>query len=361
MAALTIFLHGLGSSSSTWDKFFEVIDADGDTSKIQEYVVGSNDFNSDAMYYYLYNYESKILGNGSIIDKIKESTSGRKTAGNITIDAHVDSLKSFFKLHSKKFHMVNIVAHSLGGVLAMKLLLKIDRDLANKVETVLLYGSPLKGSNDPDELKSYLGSNIPTNILQELSYNSESIIRLNEGIDERASYLNSNFRIFYIKSDGDNRIVEIDEEYFERLGVIESVKGGHSDIKEPISNNCQSFVYFKEFVFDYTKDKISQEKTKVDTIDRVNNATFSKDFSDFLQNVELLANAHPNKKRVTLKDIFIYPRVEKYYDISVSEKSIDSKILINELLSKKLLIAGEGQSGKTSLCKKIILELRAKS
>lgn len=85
-------------------------------------------------------------------------------------------------------------------------------------------------------------------------------------------------------------------------------------------------------------------------------------FSDFLQNTELLSKAHSQKDKVLLEDIFIYPELSKFDDLREYEKKISSNILIEDFFDySRVLIAGENQSGKTTLCKKIFLELRKKN
>lgn len=86
------------------------------------------------------------------------------------------------------------------------------------------------------------------------------------------------------------------------------------------------------------------------------------DFTDFLQDTELLSMAHSQKERVILEDIFIYPELSKFDDLKEYEKKISADELIKGFYNyNKIIIAGENQSGKTTLCKKIFLELRKKN
>jgi len=96
--------------------------------------------------------------------------------------------------------------------------------------------------------------------------------------------------------------------------------------------------------------KIKQLKTK-DT------------FLEFLRNTELLSKAHSQKERVLLDDIFVYPYLMKFDDLGEYEKRSSSEILIEGFFynHSKILIAGEDQSGKTSLCKRLYKELREKN
>jgi len=92
---------------------------------------------------------------------------------------------------------------------------------------------------------------------------------------------------------------------------------------------------------------------------QIKNVTIKESFLSFLENAEMLTKAHSKKERVYLNDIFVFPDLKKYDDIREYEKSESSEKLISDILSySKILIAGENQSGKTTLCKKIFLSLR---
>jgi len=96
---------------------------------------------------------------------------------------------------------------------------------------------------------------------------------------------------------------------------------------------------------------------------KIMNIKIEKSFEEFLQNTELLSGAHSQKEKVHLDDIFVYPELSKFDALKEYEK----KLLSSETLIKgfydypKILIAGENQSGKTTLCKKIFIELRRKN
>lgn len=95
---------------------------------------------------------------------------------------------------------------------------------------------------------------------------------------------------------------------------------------------------------------------------KIKQLKITKQFSTFLQNTELLAKAHSQKEKVFLEDIFIYPELAKYDDLREYEKKDSSEKLIEDFCNySKILIAGEDQSGKTTLCKKIFIELRKKN
>jgi len=100
-------------------------------------------------------------------------------------------------------------------------------------------------------------------------------------------------------------------------------------------------------------------KSVINLESKIKNVTINESFLSFLENAEMLTKAHSKKEKVTLNDIFIFPDLKKYDDIREYEKSVSSETLINNILNySKVLIAGENQSGKTTLCKKIFINLR---
>lgn len=86
---------------------------------------------------------------------------------------------------------------------------------------------------------------------------------------------------------------------------------------------------------------------------------FSDGFDAFLNNVELLTKAHSKKAQVLLSDIYIWPTLSKFDESREFENRINSKEVVRNVTKYgKILIAGENQSGKTTLCKQMVLELR---
>ena len=102
--------------------------------------------------------------------------------------------------------------------------------------------------------------------------------------------------------------------------------------------------------------RIIQEELKIKQLQ------IKKEFIGFLKNIDLLTKAHPNKEKVVLDDIFIYPDLDRFNDLREYVKTESAINLIPNLCDhQKILLAGADQSGKTSLCKKLFFELREKN
>ncbi|MFW5891589.1 MAG: TIR domain-containing protein [bacterium] len=100
-------------------------------------------------------------------------------------------------------------------------------------------------------------------------------------------------------------------------------------------------------------------KRIVQTEHIIKNISISEEHNTFLEDAELLSNAHPDKTPILISDIFVYPDLQKIDHKNGSDKFISSEKIINEILTNpRILIAGENQSGKTTLCKQLFTSLR---
>lgn len=102
-------------------------------------------------------------------------------------------------------------------------------------------------------------------------------------------------------------------------------------------------------------------KKAIEKINKIKNLKVSSEFERFLNDAEMLTKAHSQKETIKIDDIFIYPEFIKHDDDDEKEKNINSEKVIKELLNSKTVIAGENQSGKTTLCKMIFKQLREKN
>lgn len=85
----------------------------------------------------------------------------------------------------------------------------------------------------------------------------------------------------------------------------------------------------------------------------------TESFQAFLQDADIFTKAHSQKSNVLINDIFIYPDLIKIHFTGDTDKKVSSERLIDELFEvKRILLIGDNQSGKTTLCKMLFLKLR---
>ena len=103
-------------------------------------------------------------------------------------------------------------------------------------------------------------------------------------------------------------------------------------------------------------------KTLIEKEIKIKQLKITEEFEEFLQDTEMLTKAHSQTNRVFLDDIFVYPELDKHDNLRKYEEKISFEELIKNLLNHpKIVIAGEDQSGKTTLCKMMFKELREKN
>lgn len=123
---------------------------------------------------------------------------------------------------------------------------------------------------------------------------------------------------------------------------------------EPVSRFSDENVAWKD-VYDGLKVVLEKEA-------RIRRLKIRKDHEDFLQDVGMLAEAHPQKDRLSLSDIFVGPDLVKYDNLREDKGTVNSKDLLEAISDySRIVIAGGEQSGKTTLCKKIFEELRKRN
>jgi hypothetical protein len=87
------------------------------------------------------------------------------------------------------------------------------------------------------------------------------------------------------------------------------------------------------------------------TLAQIKNLKLTDEFNNFLNSADILKKSHNNKETLNLNDIFVFPKLMSY-DIEEVSRKYDAENLKHDILSfNKLIIAGEHQAGKTTLCK----------
>ncbi len=87
------------------------------------------------------------------------------------------------------------------------------------------------------------------------------------------------------------------------------------------------------------------------SVAQIKNLKTTDEFNNFLNSADILTKSHYNKETLNLNDIFVFPKL-KSYDVEEASHKYDAENLKYDILSfNKLIIAGENQAGKTTLCK----------
>jgi len=100
-------------------------------------------------------------------------------------------------------------------------------------------------------------------------------------------------------------------------------------------------------------------KRVIDDLTYSKNLALKEKFIEYLQSVDLLMKAHPQKENVYLEDIFVPPE----FTVIDESKDYDNKIDFIDFMKNifdysKVVISGESLSGKTTICKVIFKKLR---
>lgn len=97
-------------------------------------------------------------------------------------------------------------------------------------------------------------------------------------------------------------------------------------------------------------------------IEIIQNLSFTEKFSNFLQDMDILKTSHRSKNTLLLSDVFVYPALRKFiFDDDKDDEINSDKIFIDSKDRKFLFISGDDLSGKTSLLKKYILNIKEKN
>lgn len=256
---LTLFIHGIGSSNETWKQFIKVLDSDR-TVRCEKYENTRTKLNSEILYYQYFEYESAFFKKGKFFSSLFEKKNGKKSSQSINqlsedLASYIDSFKHFDK--------VNLVGHSMGGLIILDCLLSIYADknekLRKKIKNIVFIASPIAGSDDADDLKKYFGKKITAVELQQMGTDSENIASLKQGIDLYSLELKKD-NILYIYGSSDARIEEDSRKIAKEFAKVESVQADHTTIKEPTSINDVKYIWVKDHLLEKIVDTTKNDE-----------------------------------------------------------------------------------------------------
>ncbi|MEP0984938.1 hypothetical protein [Ekhidna sp.] len=102
-------------------------------------------------------------------------------------------------------------------------------------------------------------------------------------------------------------------------------------------------------IYNSSKDSGSFDKYKI---------SIKPDFEISINSTDLLSKSHPSERELYLEDILVHSDLETFDDLRESDTTIEStEFLANFLSYNKALLAGDGQSGKTVLCRLLFKQL----
>ena len=104
-------------------------------------------------------------------------------------------------------------------------------------------------------------------------------------------------------------------------------------------------------------------KSIIEKKNKEKSATITIGFQKFLNDAEMLRTAHSQKTEVKISDIFVFPDLSKInYDDEKEDILSSEDVFFEEFIKlERILIAGESQSGKTTLCKRLYMKLRSRN
>jgi len=263
---LTLFIHGIGSSKETWKQFKKVLDSDR-TLSCKNYEHSQSKLDSDVLYYADFEYESSFFKKGTIFSWIQEKKTGKKSSQSISklslnLESEIDSFKDFDK--------INLVGHSMGGLIILDFLFRIYADknekLRKKIENIVLIASPIAGSNDANDLEKYFGKKTTTIELQDLKTDSEVIASLKQGIDLHELELKKH-NILYLYGSSDARIEEESVVIAKGFSTLKHVQSDHTTIKEPTSINDIKYIWIRDHLLEKSVD--TAKNNELDSIIKI--------------------------------------------------------------------------------------------
>jgi predicted nucleotidyltransferase len=164
--------------------------------------------------------------------------------------------------------------------------------------------------------------------------------------------LNTSFGCDFIKQN--LKSIRNIEEYLDLYTWIDDRNGGRSNSKEKNTLRQSDHLLLFELLYDLTIQAMKLPCKNTDT----QHIKINNEFSKFLEDTEMLSKAHSRRVSVLLSDIYVAPLLKEFDDSKDDLHDINFVEIVDVLNeNKKILIAGEGQSGKTTLCKRLFLGL----
>lgn len=103
-------------------------------------------------------------------------------------------------------------------------------------------------------------------------------------------------------------------------------------------------------------------RSVIEKLNKMKSLAFKAAHKDFLNDASLFTKAHENKEILTMEDIFVSPDLTRYDEEANKRERMSFDIVTEQFYAgEKIVIAGEDQSGKTTLAKAMIQRLKEKN
>ena len=103
-------------------------------------------------------------------------------------------------------------------------------------------------------------------------------------------------------------------------------------------------------------------KPVIEKMEKLKELKFKEGHISFLKDASLFTKAHENKEILTMEDIFVSPELERFNVETEKKEKFSFDAVVDQFTTGgKLVIAGEDQSGKTTLAKVLIQRLRERN
>lgn len=210
----------------------------------------------------------------------------------------------------------------------------------------------LKNSANLD-LNKLKWSEIDRPIPKDLARHCAKVKSLLDGEIFSADALNTSLGIDFLKAITSAK--RDNEEIYQLYCWIDNRTNGSSSLDDCEILTQENHLLLYEIIYDYVVTLIPNLKKKSQELIKVE---FTDTHKHFISDTGLLEKLHGHQSSLLLDDIFIGPNMSFYDKAKNIKKEIKFNELIDEFLtSNKIVISGKNQSGKSTLCKKIISDL----
>ena len=238
---------------------------------------------------------------------------------------------------------------------------KIEPLVDSFVKPDIKYTVPTLGIQILQEVQhirnSYLKNSATSNI-QELAYNgrdtipkklSRSFAKLNalqHDLPFRGDEFNTSLGLDLLKSMLNSRRHE--PNFYKLYTWIDHRSGGRSNTTNPNDLEENQHLLAYELLWELTIE-IKKKENEILAI--------SDGFIAFLESVDILSKAHSKEQTLELDDIYVEPTFKKYQETN-NNNDLSLESILQSIMNEELVvITGESQSGKTTVCKKIFTSL----